>query len=205
MFETILAASLFGIVGGLKPGPLGIIIINEAVSKGLTAGVRASLAPIITDAPIILTSYYLLSNFKELDYFIAIISLLGGFYLLWISFKMSRNNKNDFEKKYAKVNNSSLWTAVRINFLSPNPYLFWFTVGGAYLVSGTLNESIAFIFFSLFFLITAKILVAYIAVYFSKFLSSYGYTALMKFLAMLMSLFGFSLLYKSYMMLIGVT
>ena len=122
-----------------------------------------------------------------------------------ISFKISQNNIKSFEKKHGKVNNSSLLTAVKINFLSPNPYLFWFTVGGAYLVAGTLNESIAFIFFSLFFLIAAKILVAYIAVYFSQFLSSDGYPALMKFLAILMSLFGFNLLYQSYDMINSLT
>ncbi len=151
MLETILAASLFGIVAGLKPGPLGIVIIHEALSKSLSAGIRASFAPLITDVPIILISFYILNGFKEIDYFIAIISLLGGLNLLWMSIKMFRNNKNYLVTKHETGNNNSLWTAVRINFLSPNPYLFWFTVGGAYLVSGTLNQSIAFIFFSLFF------------------------------------------------------
>jgi len=179
-------------------GPLGIVIIHEALSKGLSAGIRASFAPLITDVPIILISFYILNGFKEINYFIAIISLLGGLNLLWMSMKMFRNNKNYLVTKYKAGNNNSLWTAVRINFLSPNPYLFWFTAGGAYLVSGTLNQSIAFIFFSLFFLIAAKILVAYIAVHFSQFLSSDGYLSLMKFLALLMAVFGFILLYKSY-------
>jgi hypothetical protein len=54
MNEFFFAALSFGLAAGLKPGPLGIIVIQQTLSKGLRAGVRASLAPLITDGPIII-------------------------------------------------------------------------------------------------------------------------------------------------------
>jgi threonine/homoserine/homoserine lactone efflux protein len=49
MTEFFFSALSFGLAAGLKPGPLGIIVIQQTLSKGLSAGVRASLAPLITD------------------------------------------------------------------------------------------------------------------------------------------------------------
>lgn len=196
MLEFVLAASIFGLVAGLKPGPLGIVVIQQTLSRGLGAGARASMAPLITDVPIILAAYFLLINFKDITPFIAVISLLGGLNLLIICAKIFQVNHNDFDRPMD--GNSSLWMAVRVNFLNPNPYIFWFTIGGSYLVLGTPLQSGVFILFSVAFLILAKMFVAFLAVYFREFLSGNAYLYVMKSLALMLGAFGVHLIYKSY-------
>lgn len=66
MNEFFFSALSFGLAAGLKPGPLGIVVIQQTLTKGLLSGFRASLAPLITDGPIIIVALWLLSNFKSI-------------------------------------------------------------------------------------------------------------------------------------------
>jgi len=56
--------------------------------------------------------------------------------------------------------NSTLTTAVKVNFLSPNPYLFWFIVGGTYIARGTTDEVVTFIVVFLASLVLSKMAIA---------------------------------------------
>ena len=47
MNEFFFSALSFGLAASIKPGPLGIVVIQQTLSRGLPAGVRASLAPLI--------------------------------------------------------------------------------------------------------------------------------------------------------------
>lgn len=93
MNEFFLSALSFGLAAGLKPGPLCAIVIQQALSEGLLAGVRASLAPLITDGSIIIAALWFLSQFRSIGLFAAALSLVGGVYLLWLSARMFRVNE----------------------------------------------------------------------------------------------------------------
>jgi threonine/homoserine/homoserine lactone efflux protein len=188
MNEFFLSALSFGLAAGLKPGPLGVLVIQQTLSRGLPAGVRASLAPLITDGPIIIAALWLLSQFKTIDLFVAALSLVGGAYLLWLSAKMLRINNISLSAKLRSGN--SLVTAVKVNFLNPGPYLFWFTVGGSYIVRGSTAESIAFVVTSIGTLIASKVVVAVLAARFFPSLESRGYLLTMKLLAGTLAWFG---------------
>jgi len=82
MNEFFFSALSFGLAAGIKPGPLGIVVIQQTLSRGLPAGVRASLAPLFTDGPIIIAALWLLSKFKSIDLLAAAMGLVGGVYLL---------------------------------------------------------------------------------------------------------------------------
>jgi threonine/homoserine/homoserine lactone efflux protein len=90
MNEFFFSALSFGLAAGLKPGPLGIVVIQQTLSRGLPSGLRASMAPLITDGPIIIAALWFLSQFKSIDLFAAVLSIFGGLYLLWLSQKMFR-------------------------------------------------------------------------------------------------------------------
>src|SRR5687767_16038230 len=90
MSEFFLSALSFGLAAGLKPGPLGVIVIQQTLSRGLPAGVRAILAPLITDGPIIIAALWFLAQFKSIDLFAAALSLVGGAYQFWLAAKMFR-------------------------------------------------------------------------------------------------------------------
>jgi threonine/homoserine/homoserine lactone efflux protein len=188
MKEFFLSALSFGLAAGLKPGPLGVIVVQQALTRGLLAGVRASLAPLITDGPIILAALWLLSRFKSIDLFAAALSLAGGAYLLWLSTKMFR--VNDFSLARTLESQSSVAAALKVNLLNPGPYLFWFTVGGNYIVRGSTVESLVFVVTAIGTLIASKVAVAVLAVHFFPSLESRGYLLTMKALAAALVWFG---------------
>ena len=58
MNEFYFSALSFGLAAGLKPGPLGIVVIQQTLSRGLRSGLRASMAPLITDGPIAILAVF---------------------------------------------------------------------------------------------------------------------------------------------------
>lgn len=188
MNEFFLSALSFGLASGLKPGPLGVIVIQQTLSRGLPAGVRASLAPLITDGPIIIAALWFLAQFKRIDLFTGALSLVGGAYLLWLSVKMFRVHRISLSEKLGT--RGSLGAAVKVNLLNPGPYLFWFTVGGSYLIRGSAAQSAVFVVTAIGALIASKVAVAVLAARFFPSLESRGYLATMKLLAGALVWFG---------------
>jgi threonine/homoserine/homoserine lactone efflux protein len=147
MSEYVISAFIFGLTAGFKPGLLGIVVIQQTIEHGLRHGLKACLAPIVTDGPIIIAAFVLLTQFSDEAHFVEILGLLGGLYLLWLSLKIVRIKEINISNTLSK--SKSLETAIKVNFLSPNPYSFWLTVGGTYLALGTKSQSAAFIVVSI--------------------------------------------------------
>ena len=196
MYEYVISALIFGLTAGLKPGPLGIVIIQQTLEYGLKNGIRASFAPIITDGPIIIVVLMFLAYLKEIELFISSISVIGGIYLLWLSLRIFRTKEINLSKPLG--NSKSLATAIKVNFLSPYPYLFWLTVGGTYIAQGTIAESTVFIVISIGTLVLSKMLVAWIASRFRKLLDGEIYLWVMRVLGVFIFVFGILLINKAY-------
>lgn len=195
MNEFALSAFIFGLTAGFKPGPLGIVVIQQTLEHGLKHGIKASLAPIITDGPIIIVALLVLTQFKDITPFVATLSFIGGLYLLWISLKIFKIKEINISAKLLQP--KSLETAIKVNLLSPNPYLFWFSVGGTYLIRGTTSQSVIFVFVSITTLVVSKMFTAWIAANFRDFLDSNAYVLVMKFLGLLLAIFGVLFLFRS--------
>ncbi len=196
MSEYVLSAFVFGLTAGFKLGPLGIVVIQQTLTHGLKYGIRASLAPIITDGPIIFAALAILTQFKDIALFVGILSFIGGLYLLWLSLKILKLKEINVSKSLGTP--TSLGTAIKVNLLSPNPYLFWFTVGGTYLARGNQAESVAFVVVAIETLVLAKMVVAWVASNFRELLDSQAYLWVMRVLGGLLSIFGFLMLNQSY-------
>ncbi len=196
MSEYVLSAFVFGLTAGFKPGPLGIVVIQQTLTHGLKYGIRASLAPIITDGPIIFAALAILTLFKDIALFVGLLSFIGGLYLLWLSLKILKLKEINVSKSLGTP--TSLATAIKVNLLSPNPYLFWFTVGGAYLARGNQAESVVFVVVAIGTLVLVKMVVAWVASNFRKLLDSQAYLWVMRVLGGLLSIFGLLMLNQSY-------
>ena len=187
MNEFFFSALSFGLAAGLKPGPLGIVVIQQTLSRGLRSGLRASMAPLITDGPIIIAALWFLSQFKSID-------LFAAHSVFWWPVPALAVTEDVSCSKYLYIVqvgfDASLGTAVKVNLLNPGPYLFWFTVGGSYIVRGTTTESLVFVVTAIGTLIASKIAVALLAANFLPSLESRGYLATMKVLAALLAVFG---------------
>ena len=201
MNEYVVSALIFGLTARFKPGPLGIVVIQQTLEHGLRHGLKACLAPIITDGPIIIAALVVLTQFRDITKFIGILSFVGGLYLLWLSSKIIRIKEINVSNTLS--NPKSLETAIKVNFLSTNPYLFWFTVGGAYLAPGTKSQSAAFIVVSIGTLVASKMITAWIAAYFRELLDSKAYVWVMRLLGLLLAGFGILFIVRSQNVLFG--
>ena len=149
--ELIIAALTLGVTAGLKPGPLGIYVIHQTLLHGTRSGLLASLAPFVSDGPIIIGSFLLINSFKQFDMFIMFISVLGALYIAFIAIRLILASPVTQQPVAAP---SSFLTAVKINLLNPAPYIFWSTVGGTYLLQNDLADAAMF---AMLFLATLSI------------------------------------------------
>lgn len=130
MFEFLIAAAVFGLSGGLSPGPLLTLVVSETLARGRNAGLAVSMSPLITDGPAIAAAVFLLGRVENSDAALGIISIAGGALLTTYGIAGLRGAElkvedSEVERKVW----ASLGKGVSVNFLNPNPYLFWLTIG----------------------------------------------------------------------------
>jgi len=130
MFEFFVAAAVFGLSGGLSPGPLLTLVVSETLARGRNAGLAVSMSPLITDGPAIAAAVFLLGRVENSDAALGLISIAGGALLTTYGIAGLRGaelkvEESEVERKVW----ASLGKGVSVNFLNPNPYLFWLTIG----------------------------------------------------------------------------
>jgi threonine/homoserine/homoserine lactone efflux protein len=88
------------------------------------------MSPLITDGPAIAAAVFLLGRVENSDAALGIISIAGGALLTTYGIAGLRGaelkvEESEVERKVW----ASLGKGVSVNFLNPNPYLFWLTIG----------------------------------------------------------------------------
>lgn len=195
MFFAIAGLTL-GFMSGLKPGVLGVFVIHQTMSRGRFQGFLSSLAPILTDVPIIYLSFFLALELGDLNWFISAVSLLGSMYLLYIAYK-TFNEKVQISPSKFEFKNSSLLPAIKLNILNPAPYAFWLTVGNGYLLQGSNTESIIFVICLLVSLCATKFLVALVFKFLGEKFNQKIYSMILKSLTLPLILFSVWLFYSA--------
>jgi len=145
--QFILPAISFGISATTVPGPLIAYLINTTLTQGWRKALLIVLAPVITDAPIIILMVFILGQMPA-D-ILRLIQLGGGlllYYIAWGAWQQYRagslidtaDAENTTEQSWQRV----LMTGIMMNYLSPGPYLFWATVNGPLLVLALEQSSV---------------------------------------------------------------
>jgi threonine/homoserine/homoserine lactone efflux protein len=194
MLSFLFSGIFLGVVAGLSPGPLLILVVSETLKTGVKEGIKISLAPLITDLPIFLVSVFLLSRFSDKDVVLGVISIIGAMVLVYLGYKNIKGK--DLEISELQMSRESLWKGIAVNALSPHPYLFWFAVGAPIIVKALQNSILSAALFTssfYFFLVTSKILVSFLVEKFKLFLQGKSYRNLIRILGLL--LLGFALLF----------
>ena len=60
LVANLLLGITLGFGAGVSPGPMLVLVITSSLEKGFRAGLRVALAPLASDAPIILISLLVL-------------------------------------------------------------------------------------------------------------------------------------------------
>ena len=159
----ISAAVLMGLGEGLKPGPLNTLVISETLQHDWKAGMKVSLSPLITDAPIITLSAFLWSQATSLNGVEAILYFAGAMFLTWLGIDGLRSATPDFSDIGKTDAEHSLRRGIITNLLNPNPWMFWTLAGAPFMVAAW-NQSpwmpFAFVIPFLGVLIGVKVLIA---------------------------------------------
>ncbi len=188
----IISGIVFGLGGGLTPGPLMTLVITETLKHGTKEGLKVAMAPLITDLPVVLLSIFLLSKLSELNLVIGIISILGAIFLVYLGYESFTYKGVEIDTKLFKP--QSLKKGIIANIFNPAPILFWISVGAPTVLKGyevSVMASAYFIFFMYFCLVGSKLLTAMLVGKSRQFLKSRNYILIIKILGVVLFVFAF--------------
>ncbi len=117
--------------GALAPGPLLAITIQESARKGFKAGPLIILGHVLLEIIMLIFIIFGFIRFINTPLILRIISLSGGFILIWLGAKMLASLPRislEFTDNYKK---SSTLPLLGITMSLANPYwtIWWLTIG----------------------------------------------------------------------------
>jgi threonine/homoserine/homoserine lactone efflux protein len=205
MFEFLSAGILLGLAAGFTPGPLLVLVISETLKHTIKAGIKVSIAPLITDVPIIIVSLLVLNRLANFKVILGCISIFGGLFILYLGYECLK--AIGVELNLASHSSNSFRKGVITNALNPHPYIFYMTVG-APIIFKSINQNILFtaLFVGSFmlFLVGSKIVLAMVVERSRSFLQGSVYIWVMRILGILLLFFSI-VLFKDGFRLLGLT
>ncbi len=198
VWAALVSGAILGLSAGCSPGPLLTLVVTESLRVGIAAGIRMAVAPLITDAPIVLAALILMPRLNAATGLMGCVALGGAGFITWMAIESMtfRGAPPDT----APVPPASIWRGVLANALNPSPYLFWFTVGGALVLrTADQNRAAAAVFIGVFYacLVGSKILLALVVGRSRRFLQSGIYVGILRLLGGVLLLFGVRLLWDA--------
>ncbi|WMW24881.1 LysE family translocator [Methanolobus sediminis] len=190
--EFLISGILLGFASGISPGPLLTMTISESLKHGSRAGIKVAVSPFITDILIVSMILLFLLKFENYDPAIAMISLGGSFYLIYLGISSLRTKSSDLDLETKK--SDSLKKGIIVNFLSPHPYLFWIAIGGPILFKAQDTSIFSAILFVIGFyalLVGSKITIAMLVGRSRGFLKSNYYLYTIRSLGLVYVVFAF--------------
>ena len=204
MINFLTIGIILGLSAGFAPGPLLTLVISETLQHDIKSGVKVALAPIITDLPIIILTLFILAKLSNFHNILGIISLTGGFFILFMGYESIRTKGVELNLQEAKP--QSLKKGILANALNPHPYLFWFSVGAPIMTKAmSLNIVAPLAFISSFYalLVGSKILLAILVGKSKSFLGGNVYIYTMRFLGLILCILAFAL-FRDGIKLLGI-
>lgn len=190
MTSAIFVGAMFGLSAGLAPGPLLALVISQTLQHNAREGVLVAAAPVVTDVPIILASFFLLQQFPGFQPLLGLISTAGGVYVLYLAYETLKTAPVEIGAAHAEPH--SLRKGALTNFLNPHPYLFWATVGVPFFLNARQDDPGAawgFILNFYLLLVGSKVALALTVNRFRAFLQGKVYLWSMRFLGVALAVF----------------
>lgn len=195
MSATLLPAITFGLAAGLNPGPLGVFVLHQTITRGNRYGLIASLIPFFTDIPIVLLILLLSVNLGKLEWFTSAISIAGAIYLLTFAKKIFYSTDNTHNKPTDKKIVNWL-SGVKLNILNPIPYIFWGTVGSVYIINDSYQQTFIFVLCLLSTISITKFTLALLIKTLGDRFNKNVYTSILKILSIALVFFSAKLLFS---------
>jgi len=134
MWPYLAFGSSYAFAAAVQPGQYQAYLISRTIANGWRSTLPAVLAPILSDVPIVALVLLVLTQVPPL--FVHLLRLAGGVFLLYLAAVALQACR-----MYGHVPSASpapahrtLFEAVVVNLLNPNPYLGWALVMGPLLL-----------------------------------------------------------------------
>lgn len=189
-FTYLISGIVFGLGSGLTPGPLLTLVVSQTLRHGIKEGLKVSVAPLLTDLPIVLGTMFVLSRLRDLEPVVGTISFLGSAFLIYLAIEIISVRAMDIDT--GSVKSHSVKKGMAANFLNPSPYMFWFTVGAPTSIQALhrgLASLLSFILSFYIFLVGSKVVIAIVTGKSRRFLRSRHYIWAMRGIGLLLLLF----------------
>ncbi len=133
MWEYLLLGGGFAFAASIQPGPLQVFLLSSVARVGWKRTLPAALAPVVSDAPIILGVIFLLRWLPA--GWTGWLRAAGGIFLLYLAWMNFRQwQRPPEEAAEGEKPPRTLLQAVVVNLLNPAPYLGWSLVLGPALI-----------------------------------------------------------------------
>ncbi len=164
-FSALAAGIALGAGAGMIPGPLTTLVLTTTLARGFGAGLRVAVAPLVTDAVVIIVSVLFLSAMP--GWALQLISGVGGLYVIYLGVEAVRTARHaTLVTSNATPGRADFGRGIMVNLLSPHPWVFWIGVGGPLLIGyGAQGWGIAALYLVGFYLLLvgSKIVLAAVA------------------------------------------
>jgi len=117
----------------VQPEPFQALLFSQSIKNGWRKTIPLVFAPIMSDIPVIILVLLILTNMPHAV--LQILQIAGGLFLLYLAynaFKAWRTFTPNVEEDNAPQ--FTVFKAVLVNLLNPNPYLAWSLVLGHLLI-----------------------------------------------------------------------
>jgi len=136
LFLYFLQGATLGLSASATPGPFLAFLLSQTLKNGWRPTLPASLAPLISDGPIIALVMLVLTQTS--DRFLDVLRVAGGLFILYLAWGAWQAFQNpplppEISQEAAQ---QSLLKGALMNALSPGPYFFWSVLAGPIVLEG---------------------------------------------------------------------
>ncbi|MHB9095001.1 MAG: LysE family transporter [Eubacteriales bacterium] len=131
-------AWIVGFSGAMMPGPLLTVTISESAKRGGKAGPLLMIGHSILELALVAALVVGLKSYLSNERFITIVSVLGGFFLLWMGYGMIKEAWTgkvslDLAVKERSAVLGPIMTGILVSVSNPYWTIWWATFGLSYI------------------------------------------------------------------------
>ena len=125
-----------GLSATATPGPFQAFLLAQTLKNGWKRTLPATLAPLVSDGPIIFLVLLVLTQTPA--WFLNVLQIIGGLFVLYLATgALATLNIHSAPPEIStEAGHQDFFKAVVMNFLSPGPYLFWSVIAGPIVLEG---------------------------------------------------------------------